>query len=214
MKEICLNFKVEEDLLLGVERLQRVLGFTMGDGITVQAEQGEKLGVCKQGNTATIYYGAKHQFFRELGVLVENLRKNGGDFEVVEDGFFETVATMVDASRCGAPTVEAFYKLADRLALMGYNMIMLYLEDLVKLPTKKYFGYMRGRYSQNEIKEIDAYALSKGMELIPCIQTLGHFTALLNLPVYRHLRDADDVILAGSEEVYDLIDKIFSSISN
>ena len=135
MKEIFLSFEVEKGLLAGVERLQSVLGFTIGDGITVLAKQGDKLGVCKQGGTATIYYQAKHQFFRELGVLVENLRKNDGDFEAEEDGFFETLATMVDASRCGVPTVEAFYKLADRLALMGYNMIMLYLEDLVKLPT-------------------------------------------------------------------------------
>ena len=131
-KTIYLNFEIEESLLVGAERLQSALGFALGDGVKVVAMQGEKLGVCKKGDTATIYYKAKHHFFRELGVLVENLGKSDGDFEVVEDGFFETLATMVDASRCGVPTVEAFYKLADRLALMGYNMIKLKLLQLLQ----------------------------------------------------------------------------------
>ena len=115
MEKIYLSFEMDEALLVGVERLQDVLNFKIGDGITVRGEKGEKIGVCKQGNLATIYYKEKHHFFRELGVLVENLGKTDGDFEVVEDGFFETLATMVDASRCGVPTVEAFHKLADRL---------------------------------------------------------------------------------------------------
>ncbi len=126
---------------------------------------------------------------------------------------FRHFGTMIDCSRNAVMTVPSVKRWIDITSELGYNTLMLYTEDTYEVDGHPYFGYMRGRYSQNELKEIDAYALSKGMELIPCIQTLGHFTALLNLPVYRHLRDADDVILAGSEEVYDLIDKIFSSIS-
>ena len=61
MEKMNLNFKIEEDLLVGVGRLQSALGFTFGCEITVFAVQGEKLGVSKQGNVATIYYKEKHQ---------------------------------------------------------------------------------------------------------------------------------------------------------
>ncbi len=126
---------------------------------------------------------------------------------------FRHFGTMVDCSRNAVMSVPSVKRWIDLTSDLGYNTLMLYTEDTYEVDGHPYFGYMRGRYSQEDLKEIDAYALSKGIELIPCIQTLGHLTAPLNLPVYRHLRDADDVILAGSEETYDLIDKMFASIS-
>lgn len=126
---------------------------------------------------------------------------------------FRHFGTMLDCSRNAVMSVPSVKRWIDLTSDLGYNSLMLYTEDTYEVDDNPYFGYMRGRYSQEELKEIDAYAASKGMELIPCIQTLGHFTALLNLPAYRHLRDADDVILAGEDEVYELIDKIFASIS-
>ena len=214
MRTFCFKFEIEKELLLGVERLQKVLGFEIGDGLTVRAKQGDKLGVCKQGETVTVYYTQKHQFFRELGVLVENLRKTDGDFEVTEDGFFQTMATMVDASRCGVPTVEAFYKLADRLALMGYNMIMLYLEDLVKLPTKKYFGYMRGRYTCEELKAIDDYCFAYGIELVPCLECYGHMEKYLFWGEADPIRDTSSVLLAREPQTFDFLDELISTVSS
>lgn len=214
MEKIYLSFEMDEALLVGVERLQDVLNFKIGDGITVRGEKGEKIGVCKQGNLATIYYKEKHHFFRELGVLVENLGKTDGNFEVVEDGFFETLATMVDASRCGVPTVEAFHKLADRLALMGYNMIMLYLEDLVKLPTKKYFGYMRGRYTPEELKAIDDYCDAYGIELVPCLECYGHMEKYLFWGEADPIRDTSSVLLAREPETFAFLDELISTVSS
>ena len=136
MEQIKLQFNVDEGFLTGIARLQPLLGFQQGEGVTVTAEQGNKLGVSKTGDKAVIYYTQKHHFFRELGVLVEELKKGEKEFSIVEDGQFETVATMIDTSRCAVPTVQAFERLADRLALMGYNMIMVYIEDLMKLESR------------------------------------------------------------------------------
>ena len=60
-----------------------------------------------------------------------------------------------------------------RMALMGLDMLMLYAEDSYVVPERPYFGYMRGRYSADETREIDRYAQMLGIELIPCMQTLG-----------------------------------------
>lgn len=42
-----------------------------------------------------------------------------------------------------------------------------------------------GRYSREELKALDSYAANKGMELIPCIQTLAHLNAIKRWPAYR-----------------------------
>ena len=126
---------------------------------------------------------------------------------------FRHLGTMIDCSRNAVMSVPSVKRWIDLTSDLGYNTLMLYTEDTYEVEGHPYFGYMRGRYSMEELKELDSYALSKGMELIPCIQTLGHLNALLELPVYRHLRDADDVILAGNDEVYALIDKIFATLA-
>lgn len=38
------------------------------------------------------------------------------------------------------------------------NTLMLYTEETYTVPDEPYFGAYRGRYSQDEIREMDAYA--------------------------------------------------------
>ena len=125
---------------------------------------------------------------------------------------FRKFGTMLDCSRNAVSTVESVKQWIDLTADMGYNCLMLYTEDTYEVDDNPYFGYMRGRYTQDELKEMDAYALSKGMELIPCIQTLGHMGAIQRCPEYWPHFDGEDVLLVGDERVYDLIEKIFATI--
>ena len=81
---------------------------------------------------------------------------------------------MVDCSRGAVPKVETLKKLVDILSSFGYNYLMLYTEDIYEIEGEPYFGYMRGKYSKEEIKEIDNYCIEKGIELRACIQTLAH----------------------------------------
>ena len=92
---------------------------------------------------------------------------------------YDNLGVMIDCSRNGVMKPIVVKKFIDYLALMGYNTLELYTEDTFKISDEKYFGYLRGGYSANEIKEIDAYAQSKGIELIPCVQGLAHFDNLV-----------------------------------
>ncbi len=85
---------------------------------------------------------------------------------------FNHFGTMVDMSRNAVMNVTSLKQWIDITADLGYNTLMLYTEDTFEVDGNPYFGYMRGRYSKEELKEIDAYALKKGMELIPCTQML------------------------------------------
>lgn len=70
------------------------------------------------------------------------------------------------------------------------------------------FGNMRPRYSQKEFRLLDDYAYSLGIELIPCIQTLGHLTEVIKRPPYAEISDRPDILMACDERVYSLIDKM------
>ena len=120
--------------------------------------------------------------------------------------------TMLDCSRNAVMTVDSVKQWIDITADLGYNMLMLYTEDTYEVKNQPYFGYMRGRYSISEMKEINAYCASKGMELIPNIQTLAHLNAITRWPAYAPIIDQKDFLLVGDERVYDLIDDMFATV--
>lgn len=125
---------------------------------------------------------------------------------------YKRLGVMLDCSRGGVMKVSAVKSMIDCLCKIGYNTLMLYTEDTFEVDGEPYFGYMRGRYTCEELREIDGYAVSKGIELIPCIQTLAHFTNLVKLPRYAPITDIADILLCGDERVYELIERVFNTL--
>ena len=121
---------------------------------------------------------------------------------------------MLDMSRNAIMKVEEVKNFVRILSSFGYNTIMLYTEDTYEVENEPYFGYMRGRYTQTELKEIVAYCESLGMEVIPCIQTLAHLNQIFRWPAYSPIRDCDDILLVGEERTYELIENIFKTVKN
>lgn len=125
----------------------------------------------------------------------------------------QRLGVMIDCSRNSVMNLKSLKKLITLLAAAGYNTLQLYTEDTFELNNEPYFGYMRGRYSKTELKEIDAYAISQGIELIPCIQTLAHLNAIFRWPEYKVINDTGDILLVGEERTYKLIENIFDTLA-
>lgn len=125
---------------------------------------------------------------------------------------FEHFGAMVDCSRNAVMKVEKLKRFIDCLQKMGYNTLGLYMEDVYELENEPYFGYLRGRYKAEELKEVDLYAKERGIEVIPCIQTLAHFTAM-DVKVYNDIIDCNDILLIDEPKTYQLIEKIFDFLS-
>ena len=123
------------------------------------------------------------------------------------------LGVMLDCSRNAVMKPEALKGFIDVIQKMGYNTLMLYTEDTYEVEGEPMFGYLRGRYSIAELKEIDAYCLEKGVEFIPCIQTLAHLNQIFKFAHYANVRDCMDVLLVDEEKTYDLIEKMFHSLS-
>lgn len=124
------------------------------------------------------------------------------------------LGVMIDCSRNAVMSVESVKKYASIIKKMGYNTLMLYTEDTYEIPEQPLFGHLRGRYSKDELKDIDKYCQEIGIELIPCIQTLAHLNAMFKwTDEYSDINDCDDILIASDEKVLSLIDNMLKNIS-
>ncbi|MCP2324237.1 hypothetical protein HDA40_002744 [Hamadaea flava] len=127
---------------------------------------------------------------------------------------FESLGVMLDVSRNAVLRPATIFELLCRYALMGVNQLWLYLEDTYSVPDEPMIGYARGRYTADELRAIDDAADRLGIEVIPCVQTLGHLEQLLQWPQYFALRDTDRVIVAGADDTYALIGRMLDAATS
>ena len=187
-----------------------VLPEAVASAVSVCVKQTDRRGlrIEKAGAGAVIEYGKLYELARAAGLLVQHLAEGEEAFLLEEVPVFEDLCLMQDCSRNAVVKVDTVKKILRQLALMGYSSMQLYTEDTYEMEGEPYFGYMRGRYSANELKELSAYAAGLGMELVPCIQTLAHLNGALRWDTYWPLRDAADILTCGLEETYQFIEKM------
>ena len=131
--------------------------------------------------------------------------------ELVNEIPLKRFCAYLDCSRNAVISVDTFKKWIDTIAQMGYNAAMMYTEDTYEVEGHPYFGYARGRYSKAELKEMNAYALSKGVELIPAIQTMAHMKTIFRWKHYAEINDCEDILLCDDERTYELVDSMFAT---
>ena len=119
---------------------------------------------------------------------------------------------MLDMSRNAVMKPEQVKKFAKVISAFGYNMIELYTEDTYEVDGEPYFGYMRGRYTKEELKDIVSYCDSIGVEVIPCIQTLAHLNQIFKWAPYWPINDTGAILLAEEERTYQLIENMFKTL--
>ncbi|KAJ2358635.1 hypothetical protein IWW50_000748 [Coemansia erecta] len=175
----------------------------------------------------TVRYSRTIDAFRALGQVltaaraaeVAALNSNSNDalqtpdFTIKEQAQFETLALMIDCSRNGVMSVPNVYAMLRNMALMGYTMLQLYTEDTYKVEGEPFFGYLRGGYTQDELRMVDDYAYAMGVEVVACIQTLGHLGQMLQWPRYAGLRDTNEVILSRAPETYAFLEKLITAVT-
>lgn len=205
-------------LIKGINEIRDLLDIEFDEeGLVVRIEKLDKgcefsLEILSDGENV-IKYKSTSDFFRALGLFVELYNNNRENFHRVETKLIPDIGVMVDVSRNAVYKVSTIKSLLKKLALMGHNRFMLYTEDTYEIDGYPYFGYLRGRYSIEEMKEIDSFADSLGIEVIPCIQTLGHLREALKWEFAENIKDTDEVLLVGEEKTYEFIEAMISTMS-
>ncbi len=126
---------------------------------------------------------------------------------------FDDFGIMLDVSRNAVLKVGTVKKMLRLAALMGYDFVGLYMEDTLKIECEPYWGYQRGAYTADEIREMDDYAASIGMELRPFIQTLAHVNQVARYEEYAEIIDTGDILLAGEGRTAELIDHLLGTVA-
>lgn len=119
---------------------------------------------------------------------------------------------LVCCAGAGAMRVDRVKKLIDLMEIMGYDLLELCLDDRYKIDEEPFFGYLRGGYTKEEIKDMDAYAKAHSVELVPSIQTLAHFDCIVKLPHFADIVDVSNILLVDEPKTYVLIENMFKSL--
>lgn len=147
------------------------------------------------------------------------LQESKADFCIEQRPAFERLGAMLDMSRGGVMRVAKIKDYMTRLAFFGANEFLLYMEDTYTLDEYPHFGYLRGAYTDEELLEIGRFAEILEMEVIPCIQTLGHMEQYLAWgSETAKIKDTAKVLLCDCDETYRFIEaevakmrKVFTS---
>ena len=207
---------VYEELKDGLDILSEVYGFQIsqqGISIEIRKNHERKLQVSIHDNVCQISYDQKTEFFRSFAILYEQLKEGTLQFFKEEHRRLDSNGVMLDMSRNAVMRPEAVKDFMRRMALMGLDTLQLYMEDVYELEDYPYFGYMRGAYTKQELKDMVAYADIWGIEVIPCIQTLAHLAKTLKWRYTMKMQDTGDVLLVGEPETYIFIEKMIQTVS-
>lgn len=200
----------------GLSRVADVLGITLsadGERIAVKRSADGKLRVSKSGAAGTIEFAEPTHFYRAVGLYREHAKE--ASFSIEETPQFRSNGVMIDVCQGNsAMTVENIKNLLDTMAVMGLNTFYWYMEDTFEIPEEPYFGYLRGRYTHAELREVDDYAAELGITVIPCVQTLAHLLDALKWPPYANCKDDDDTLLVGDPRTYAFIRNLLRAISS
>ena len=174
--------------------------------IEFTVEEGNGIGIEYDNGIANIKCSKIYELCRALMIISFNIKNGKKKFSVNETASFKKCGAMLDLSRNGAMNIENIKKYLLYMASIGMNVLYLYLEDMYELKDYPHFGYMRGRYTKEEIQEIDSYARMLDIEVIASIQTLGHMEQYLRWQEAKTIKDTGSIMLVGEEETYKLID--------
>ncbi len=126
---------------------------------------------------------------------------------------FEKLGFLLSTKGGMLLNMKSIKKLIDYLAELNYNTLYMDFTAGYGIKEQPFFCYLKAKYTKEEFKEIDAYALERGITIIPTIQTLAHLFYLYRWPKNHELFDIDDILMVGNPKVYQLIDDMIRTMS-
>ncbi len=151
------------------------------------------------------------QTFKQL-IKKENKNIKVQCCEIHDFPFFKYRGILHDVCRGKVPKIETIFLLVDIMALLKLNTLMLHIEHTFKFKKHPLIGKGCSPFSAEDIKKIDSYCREKNIELIPTLQSFGHFSNILKIPKYSPLAESELKwsLCPTDEETYKLLDDMYS----
>ncbi len=111
---------------------------------------------------------------------------------VIEDEpDFALRGIMLDISRGKVPNPQTLRDMVDLCVSLKLNVLMLYTEHTFRFRRHPEIGADASPLDAETLRDLDAYAAERFVDLVPCLQSLGHMEHILKLPRYRELAETE-----------------------
>lgn len=171
----------------------------------IRTEKYEGIRVSWDGKDVVLGYNTLPALARGLFLFAMNYKEE--PFEIIQKANLDQLSVLLDVSRNGILTLESLKKYVTYMAALGYTHLTLYFEDVFELKDYPRHGYMRGRYTADEMKELNYYAHLFGIEIIPSAQSLGHMDQYLQWREADTIKDTAECLLVDEPKTYEFIEK-------
>ncbi|MFP6901216.1 MAG: family 20 glycosylhydrolase [Opitutales bacterium] len=112
--------------------------------------------------------------------------------EIQDQPAFPHRGFMLDLSRCKVPTMESLFDLIDLLADLKYNELQLYVEHTFAFSGHEAVWRDASPLTPEEIKLLDQRCRERFIELVPNLNSFGHFERWLRHEPYKHLAECPE----------------------
>ena len=121
---------------------------------------------------------------------------------------------MLDVSRGKVPTLATLKELVEVLSSYKLNVLQLYTEHTFQFARHPKIGAGCGSLSSDDILALDEHCRRRHVELMPNLQSFGHFRNTLALPEYQHLAETGLLwtLSPALEESYTLLSELYADM--
>ncbi len=133
--------------------------------------------------------------FYGLMTLQQILEQSGNfiDFFTISDEpDFKHRGVMLDISRCKVPLMKTLLQLIDQFSMMKLNQLQLYTEHTFEFVNHGLVWANSSPITAGETLEIQAYCRARFIELVPNLNSFGHFERWLRYPEYHSYAECPD----------------------
>jgi hypothetical protein len=99
---------------------------------------------------------------------------------------------FLDVSRCKVPSMQTIYNIVDGLVALKINQFQLYIEHTFAFANHPLVWQDASPFTASEILELDAYCKDRFIELVPNLNSFGHFERWLRYPEYHQYAECPD----------------------
>ncbi|MFX1365743.1 MAG: family 20 glycosylhydrolase [Promethearchaeota archaeon] len=174
-------------------------------------------------NNSTIYIEAPSYqgIFYGLQTLIQSLNSSQNKLSIFEINIIDFPLLKIrgisdDISRGQSPTIDNLKKFIKELSHYKINQYYLaFMNDMYNYSNHPEIGKDRGRYSKEEILELQNFASKHYIELIPIFQTVGDWDNILHNPDYWKYGEfpGSNSLNISNNEIYELLDEMIEELS-
>ena len=136
------------------------------------------------GDDAGIFYG-----LGTLQQILDQSKTRLQHFDIKDSPDFSDRGVMLDISRCKVPTMPTFFAIINALAALKINQLQLYVEHTFAFANHPTVRKNASALTPGQILALKKYCEDRFIELVPNLNSFGHFERWLRHPQYRRFAE-------------------------